>query len=96
MCEPVDAVGPNEQRLTKVVEKLIRCSPEKTERHSWMYDFVSLKRPLADLGFVNCGTQSVVTSVIPGWKEFRLDANKDDIRCKPESLYMEAVHPHEA
>lgn len=89
------ATGPNEQKgALKFIEKLIRGGAEKAgERHLWMYDAISLKTLLMDLGFVNCTVQSAVTSVIPGWKEFRLDADGDGIPRKPESLYMEAVRP---
>jgi predicted SAM-dependent methyltransferase len=89
------ATGPNEQKgAMKFIEKLIRGTTEKTgERHLWMYDAISLKKLLMDLGFVNCTVQSSATSIIPGWKEFRLDADDDGIPYKPESLYMEAVRP---
>jgi SAM-dependent methyltransferase len=89
------ATGPNEQKGTAgFIERLIRGTPEKTgERHLWMYDAVSLKKLLADVGFVNCTVQSSVTSLIPGWKEFHLDADANGVPYKPESLYMEAVRP---
>jgi SAM-dependent methyltransferase len=87
------AVGPNEQRgPARIIEKLVRGTPEKTgERHLWMYDAVSLEKLLTELGFVNCRTQSALTSLVPSWKEFRLDANGAGVPHKPESLYMEAI-----
>lgn len=87
------AMGPNEQRgPARILEKLVRGTPEKTgERHLWMYDSISLKELLTNLGFANCRIESAVTSIIPGWGEFHLDANGDGIPRKLESLYMEAV-----
>lgn len=89
------AAGPNEQKgALKFFEKLIRGGAEKAgERHMWMYDAISLKKLLTELGFENCTVQSSVTSIIPRWKEFCLDADGDGAPYKPESLYMEAVRP---
>jgi SAM-dependent methyltransferase len=88
-----EAVGPNEQKgLTKVIEKMLRGTPEKTgERHLWMYDSISLAQVLTEVGFWKCTVRTAVTSAVPGWKDFRLDANGDGISYKPESLYMEAL-----
>jgi SAM-dependent methyltransferase len=86
------AVGPNEQAgLTRVIERWVRGTPEKTgERHLWMYDSVSLSKVLSDLGFLYCTVRTALTSAVPGWRKFHLDANGDGISYKPESLYMEA------
>lgn len=91
------ATGPNEQKgALKFFEKLIRGGSERSgERHLWMYDAVSLKRLLVNLGFVDCTVQTCVTSRVPGWRAFLLDANGDGITYKPESLYMEAIRPAE-
>jgi SAM-dependent methyltransferase len=87
------AVGPSEQRgLTRVIESLARGTPESTgERHLWMYDATSLGTVLTRVGFSNCTVRTAVTSAVPGWKAFRLDANDDGVPYKPESLYMEAI-----
>jgi SAM-dependent methyltransferase len=90
-----EAVGPAQQKgLMRFVERIVRGNPDQTgERHLWMYDQVSLSATLTVLGFVDCSVHTAITSSVPGWHEFQLDADENALPYKPESLYLEALRP---
>ena len=60
------------------------------EIHQWMYDRVSLGKLLTDIGFHDVAVQTATSSNIPSWNTYLLDANKDGVPYKPDSLYVEA------
>ncbi len=60
------------------------------EVHRWMYDAFSLGNALRRAGFEDVRSVSAGESWIPGWPDFRLDADAEGNPHKPDSLYMEA------
>jgi predicted SAM-dependent methyltransferase len=60
--------------------------------HQWMYDRISLRRLLEDVGFVDVNVCQADESRIPQFSTFDLDILNGRIR-KPDSLFMEAVRP---
>lgn len=61
------------------------------ERHKWMYDSFSLKRLLAQAGFIDIQEMSYNHSQIPDFNTYLLDINTDGSAYKGiSSLYMEA------
>ena len=73
----------------------LRCGrfTQSGELHKHMYDRVSLTELLNKVGFINCSTQSHLSSFISDWKEFHLDNTKSGEPRKPDSFYQEAVKP---
>ena len=63
------------------------------ELHKHMYDRLSLIELLNKVGFIECSTQTHLSSFISNWKEFHLDNTSSGEPRKPDSLYMEAVKP---
>lgn len=61
------------------------------ENHLWMYDKYSLKRLLEDVGFKNVIIKKSTDSSIENWSSYCLDADKNGVSHKPDSLYIEAV-----
>jgi predicted SAM-dependent methyltransferase len=59
------------------------------EVHQWMYDRYSLKRLLENTGFSQPSVKAAITSDIPNWSLYELDAINGIVR-KPDSLFMEA------
>ena len=55
-----------------------------------MYDELSLRDLLAELGFVEITRMPYNTSAIPGWNEFALDSDSDGTQYKGVSLFMKA------
>jgi len=62
------------------------------EVHLWLYDRYSLRRLLADVGFVDIRVCRADESLIPGFNRFGLDIVCGAVR-KPDSLFMEARKP---
>lgn len=60
------------------------------ECHLWMYDRVSLKQLLKEIGFANITVCSAYESRISGFSVFGLDVVDGAVR-KPDSLFMEAI-----
>lgn len=60
------------------------------EIHLWMYDELSLKDTLAELGFGDVQRMTAHTSGIEGFASFGLDAEPSGTPWKGVSLYMEA------
>lgn len=69
--------------------------PRKTgEAHKWMYDRLSLKLLLGEIGFVDFAVRSFNQSDIPHWGKYNLDKSKTaDQPRKPDSLYAECRKP---
>lgn len=83
-------VSENESIMGKI-EAIIRGGAERTgELHQWMYDEFSLKRLLANAGFVDVTMQSKDKSFIKDWDSFKLDITQDRAEYKIGSLYIEA------
>ena len=61
------------------------------ETHQWMYDRINLKAKLINIGYKEVHVQDYITSLIPNWVEFELDADEKGNQYKPESLYVEAL-----
>jgi len=61
------------------------------ESHRWMYDQVSLKRLLEELGFSSVRKCAAAESLIPGFNAFNLDTDAKGNICKPDSLYIEGT-----
>lgn len=60
------------------------------EVHLWMYDRLSLRGLLEEVGFENIEVRSAVESDIPDFAAFKLDADEVGRVRKPDSLFMEA------
>ncbi len=69
--------------------------PRRTgEAHRWMYDRVSLKHVLEEVGFVDVRCTAYDESDIPEWSRFRLDTSATGKGPrKPDSLFVEARKP---
>jgi len=63
------------------------------EIHHCMYDRFSLRSLLETIGFTDIRITTASKSCIPHWKEYQLDADKNGIPHKPDSLYLEARKP---
>ena len=61
------------------------------EVHQWMYDRYSLRNLLEKCGFVEITECTAISSRIPDWRSFHLDASPDGASHRPDSLFMEAV-----
>jgi len=61
------------------------------ETHQWMYDRINLKAKLINIGYKEVHVQDYITSLIPNWVEFELDADEKGNQYKPESLYVETL-----
>lgn len=62
------------------------------EIHRWMYDRVSLRHLLEQIGFVEITVCSADQSRIPNFAHYSLDMVEGTVR-KPDSLFMEAMKP---
>lgn len=58
------------------------------EVHRWMYDRYSLGRLLGEAGFREVRVMSPTASQIPGWREFGLDQDGQEV-LDPSALFME-------
>ncbi|GAB7081857.1 glycosyltransferase [Megalodesulfovibrio paquesii] len=63
------------------------------ECHLWMYDRLSLRRLLHDVGFEQIRVMPAAESAIPGFARYGLDVEADGKVRKPDSLFMEARKP---
>lgn len=64
------------------------------EAHKWMYDRLSLRLLLSELGFVDFAVKRYDESSIPHWAKYNLDKSPEaDRPRKPDSLYVEARKP---
>jgi hypothetical protein len=62
------------------------------EVHLWMYDRFSLRRLMAETGFVDIRQCAADESRIEGFNEFALDVQNGSVR-KPDSIFMEGSSP---
>lgn len=62
------------------------------EIHHWMYDRFSLARLMENIGLIHVATVDALTSSIPSFAEWELDAKAGIVR-KPDSLFVEAIKP---
>ena len=65
------------------------------EVHRWMYDRISLKELLVDVGFEQVIPRAADDSVIPDFGSYQLDVVQNMTR-KPDSLFVEASKPAQA
>ncbi len=63
------------------------------EQHCWMYDRITLKNLLLQLGFTEIVKQEFNTSLRPDILKYKLDTGENGKVRKPDSLFMEAVKP---
>ena len=61
------------------------------EVHQCLYDHFSLARLLQAAGFSDPVPQDAMTSLIPDWSGFHLDALPDGTLIKPDLFFMEAI-----
>jgi predicted SAM-dependent methyltransferase len=66
------------------------------EVHHWMYDRVSLRALLSEVGFTQFRCVGPMDSAVPGWNSYHLDATPDGTVCKPDSLFVEATREPDA
>ncbi|MDX1993566.1 MAG: methyltransferase domain-containing protein [bacterium] len=66
---------------------------QRGEIHLWMYDALSLRHLLEDIGFTAVQMMTAETSRIPDWETYQLDMNADGVIRKPHSLFAEALKP---
>lgn len=64
------------------------------EVHRWMYDSVSLKKLIEDIGFTGVVRRTALDSYISEWKGHNLDTEPDGSVYKPDSLFMEGIKPY--
>ena len=88
-----EAWGTSQQRpLRRFIENLVLGDDRKRgETHQWMYDRISLKSTLNELGYNHVFEQKYDTSKIPHWTKFELDVDENGKQYKPDSLYLEAM-----
>ncbi len=68
---------------------------ESGETHRWMYDEYSLCMALGDAGFLDAKRCTATSSKITDWAGYEIDADAAGQAFKPDSLYVEAVKPHD-
>lgn len=79
---------------TRVKRFLRRDARSRGEAHLWMYDRLSLRLLLTEMGFIHFRVLSHIESSIPGWETYHLDSSNDQSGArKPDSLYVEAATP---
>ena len=61
------------------------------EVHQWMYDSISLKNLLREVGFNQIKKCAADESSIPFFDKYHLDKNSEGKIRKPDSLFMEAI-----
>ena len=87
-----EAHGTSQQRpFRRFIENIVLGDARKRgETHQWMYDRISLKEKLINIGYKEVHIQDYNTSLIPNWIEYGLDIDESDNQYKPGSLYIEA------
>lgn len=63
------------------------------ETHQWMYDRVSLRAMLRNMGFSDVSQMQFNESNIPDWSTLNLELDENNKEYKPGSLYIEAAKP---
>jgi predicted SAM-dependent methyltransferase len=63
------------------------------EVHKWMYDRVSLKKLLEQIGFRDIKKCEAAESRIPNFASYHLDVLENGQTRKPDSLFIEGVKP---
>ncbi len=88
-----EAYGTSQQGpMRRFVENLLLGDARKRgETHQWMYDRISLKQKLLDLGYREASEQNYHSSSIPNWNAYKLDVAAGGNQYKPDSLYIEAI-----
>jgi predicted SAM-dependent methyltransferase len=61
------------------------------EVHKWMYDSYSLKSLLSNIGFSSVRNVTALDSMIVNWEKESILDIENDVKRKPDSLYMEAI-----
>ena len=81
------------QPIKKQLKRMLgRDARGRGEAHRWMYDRLSLRLLLTDIGFVDFRVASHVESAIPDWDRYCLDTGRDGTGPrKPDSLFVEAL-----
>lgn len=92
------SVGRTIERRVKQTLRTLRgqsSDPRQSgEAHKWMYDRLSLRLLLTELGFVEFAVRRYDESAIPHWAKYNLDKSPSaDRPRKPDSLYVEARKP---
>lgn len=92
------SVGRTLERRVKQTLRTLRgqsSDPRQSgEAHKWMYDRLSLRLLLTELGFVGFAVRRYDESAIPHWAKYNLDQSPSAGRPrKPDSLYVEACKP---
>lgn len=81
-----------QKRAVGFLEHIVRGDADRVgERHHWMYDYYSLSRLLARVGFRDIRRMDAKTSQITGWSNFDIDVDSDGNPVKSRSLYVEAT-----
>lgn len=76
------------EKLRRVIQ--VGRFRNRGEVHQWMYDRVSLAILLKESGFKEVNVMTAMTSHLPNWTEYELDAMKSGLVIKPDSLFVEA------
>jgi len=64
------------------------------EAHRWMYDRLSLRFVLEEVGFADFRVMTHLESALPDWDKYRLDTSRHETGPrKPDSLFAEARKP---
>jgi SAM-dependent methyltransferase len=87
-----ESFGTSRQRpLRRWVENLVLGDARRRgETHQWMYDRVTLRDLLSDLGYRNAAVMRYDRSRVPDWTSYGLDSVEGGGEYKPGSLYVEA------
>jgi SAM-dependent methyltransferase len=80
--------------LTRADRRALRTGRFRNggEIHQWMYDRYSLQRLLTGAGFRDVGQVTPFESAIPGWSDYKLDADEHGTH-KPDSIFLEGRRP---
>jgi len=86
-----EAAGTSHQRpLRRFIENILLGDARKRgETHQWMYDRVSLRSILEELGYSEVVLQHFDSSLVVGWNGYGLDVDENSDEYKPGSLYVE-------
>ena len=74
------------------IEKIILGDArERGETHQWMYDRISIKTLLQNIGYKNITFTDYKSSIIANWTEIGLDVDKNGMEFRPGSLHIEST-----
>lgn len=76
-----------------IEDTVLGSASKRGELHRWMYDEITLRSLLLDMGFSGISTRSYSNSSIPEWEQIGLDRSESGAEYMPGSLYMEAIKP---